>query len=112
LKLRFRQEPDHSMAADWTPSSTWEGFQGIIHGGIIATVLDEAMSQAVAAAGIPGLTCRLEVRLRQSIVPGESLSVRGWVVEKRKRRVLVEAEIRDANNLERAHSWATFLTPA
>ena len=109
LGLRFRTDADSRVIAEWIPTNTWEGFEGIIHGGIVSTVLDEAMSKAVAAAGIPGLTCHLEVRLRHSIAPGDLLTVRGWVIEKRRRRVRVEAEIRDSDDLERAHGWATFL---
>lgn len=86
-----------------------EGFQGIIHGGIVSTVLDEAMSKAVAAAAKPAFTCHLEVRLRRPVAPGEPLVVRAWVVKKRKRYVRVEAELRDRLSVERAHAWATFL---
>lgn len=111
LRLQFRTESRGVVAAEWTPDASWEGFQGIVHGGIVSTVLDEAMSKAVASTGTPGLTCQLEVRLRRSVVPGEVFKVRGWVVDQRKRRVRVEADIRDAHDMERAHATATFLTP-
>ncbi|MCW5977511.1 MAG: PaaI family thioesterase [Bryobacteraceae bacterium] len=87
-------------------------FQGIIHGGIVSTVLDEAMSKAVASSGSPAVTCRLEIRLRRRIVPGEGLTVRGWIVERKKRRIRAEAEIVDREGRERAHAWAVFLAPA
>lgn len=109
LKLEFREDGDGSVTANWIPSNAWEGFQGIIHGGIVSTVLDEAMSKAVAAAGEPALTCQLEVRLHRHVAPGERMTVRGWVVEKHKRRIRTEAELRDSMNVERAHAWATFL---
>ena len=109
LKLQFRVDDDGSVIADWTPADIWEGYQGIIHGGIVSTVLDEAMSKAVAAATQPALTCHLEVRLRRAVAPGESLVVRAWVVKKRKRYIRVEADLRDRLNQERAHAWATFL---
>ena len=109
LKLQFHVNGHGSVTADWTPSNSWEGFQGIIHGGIVSTVLDEAMSKAVAAAAKPAFTCHLEVRLRRPVAPGEPLVVRAWVVKKRKRYVRVEAELRDRLSVERAHAWATFL---
>jgi acyl-coenzyme A thioesterase PaaI-like protein len=109
LKLQFHVNENGSVSADWTPSSVWEGFQGVIHGGIVSTVLDEAMSKAVAAAAKPAFTCHLEVRLRRPVAPGESLVVRGWVVKKRKRYIRVEADLRDRLNVERAHAWTTFL---
>ena len=111
LKLQFQIEEAGRVVSKWRPSAEWEGFAGIIHGGVVTTVLDEAMSKAVASTGMPGLTCHLEVRLRQSVTPGDHLTVRAWVVEKRKRRVRVEAEIRDSQDTEKAHGWATFLTP-
>ena len=109
MKLQFHVNGHGSVIADWTPSNIWEGYQGVIHRGIVSTVLDEAMSKAVAAAAQPALTCHLEVRLRRPVAPGESLVVRGWVVKKRKRYIRVEAELCDRLSVERAHAWATFL---
>ena len=111
LGLRFRIEAQGVVTAEWIPDRRWEGFRGIIHGGIVSTVLDEAMSKAVASAGTPGLTCQLEIRLRHSIVPAEHLRIRAWVTEKRKRRLRVEADIRDVADVEKAHATATFLVP-
>jgi len=109
LGLRFVTATDGSVHADWRPRVAHEGFAGIIHGGIIATVLDEAMSKAVAATVEPGLTCRLEVRLHRSVSTDERLVVRGWVVDRRNRRVRAEADIRDVSGGERARGQATFL---
>lgn len=93
----------------WRPDEVWEGYRGVIHGGIVSTVLDEAMSKAVAAAGIRALTCEIRVRLRQRVGVAEELQIRGWVVEKRKRRIVTEATLKAPNGAERAHAWATFL---
>ncbi len=112
LQLTFLPGPDGSASADWQTDSEWESFSGVIHGGIISTVLDEAMSKAVTLSGPAGLTCELRIRLRQHLVPGERVTVRGWVVERRKRRIQTEATLRDARGVERAHGWATFLTTA
>jgi acyl-coenzyme A thioesterase PaaI-like protein len=95
----------------WRTDKAWEGFRGVIHGGIVSTVLDEAMSKAVATAGVCALTCELRVRLRQRVEVAEELQIRGWVVERRKRRIVTEATLKDSNGLERAHAWATFLEP-
>ena len=108
LRLRFAADAG-AVSALWETSGGWEGFQGVIHGGIVSTVLDEAMSKAVASNGWPALTCELRVRLRRHVSPGECLQVRGWVVEKRKRRVLTEACLKDQEGNERAHAWAAFL---
>lgn len=109
LRLRFTQMGEHGVTAPWRTGPQWEGFQGVIHGGIVVTVLDEAMSKAVAASGAPALTCELRVRLRRHIAPAEHLRVNGWIVEKRKRRIATEASLTDEDGQERAHAWAAFL---
>lgn len=109
LQLRFSPDGPRAVTAPWTTSPEWAGFQGLIHGGIISTVLDEAMSKAVATMGWQALTCELRVRLRRRVPPYESLQVRGWVAEKRRRKVLTEASLCDQGGVERAHAWGAFL---
>jgi hypothetical protein len=111
LQIRFRSSSDGATAR-WTPAIGWESFEGVVHGGIIATVLDEAMSQAIIARGWEALTVELKVRFRGRVAPGDCLQIRGWVVERRRRRVRAEATLITDAGAERARAWATFLTPA
>jgi acyl-coenzyme A thioesterase PaaI-like protein len=109
LRIHYVREPDGAITADWRPTQSWEGFEGIVHGGIISTVLDEAMSKAVAAMNYEALTGELKVRFRRHVAAGESLRIRGWVVERVKRLVKAEATLTAADGSERAHAWARFL---
>jgi uncharacterized protein (TIGR00369 family) len=97
------------MAATWSAAEELCGFPGIVHGGIVTTLMDEAMSKSVARTGVRALTCELKVRLRESAHPGDALRIRGWVVERRKRRILTEATVEGPEGREVAHGWATFL---
>jgi acyl-coenzyme A thioesterase PaaI-like protein len=81
----------------------------LIHGGIITTVLDEAMSKAIIAREREALTAELRVRFRRQVSPGVALRIRGWVVETRKRRILAEAALTSETGNEYAHAWAAFL---
>jgi hypothetical protein len=110
LRIRFHRKLN-VICADWTPSPDWESFRGTIHGGIISTVLDEAMSKAVIARDWEALTADLRVRFRGRVSPGERLHIRGWVIDKRRRRIATEATLTTARGEERAHAWATFLVP-
>ena len=101
----------NGVEADWVPTEDWESFQGTVHGGIITTVLDEAMSKAVIARNLEALTVDLRVRFRDRVSPGEELRVRGWVVGKQRRRILTEATLVTGTGVERVHAWATFLVP-
>ena len=109
LRIQYVLGRDGAVTADWRPTESWEGFEGIVHGGIISTVLDEAMSKAVAAMNYEALTGELRVRFRHHVAAGETLRIRGWVVEKAKRLVRAEAVLTAADGSERAHAWARFL---
>lgn len=109
LQLGYELTADGSATARWTPAPDWQGFDGIIHGGIISAVLDEAMAKAVNAAGCRALTAELRVRFRHQVAPGEELSVRGWIADCTKRLVKAEAAIVAADGSERAHAWSVFL---
>jgi uncharacterized protein (TIGR00369 family) len=74
LRLRFREE-GAGVAADFTPGELHIGYEGLIHGGLIAAVLDDAMANIWAWRGEPAVTARLDVRLRQPVRPGERLRV-------------------------------------
>ena len=109
LQIRFRRQDDGGITATWTPSSAWEGFRGIVHGGIVSTVLDEAMSKAVAATGTEALTAELRVRFRRHVDTASSFLIRGWIVSRNKRLMKTEAVLIAGDGTEHAHAWATFL---
>jgi acyl-coenzyme A thioesterase PaaI-like protein len=112
LRIRFNASSDGTVSAEWTPTSEWEGFEAIIHGGIISTVLDEAMSKAVAAIGSVALTGELIVRYRSYVEPGHAYRIRGWITERKKRLLKTEAALTTPDGEERAHAWATFIVPS
>ena len=109
LRIKYETALDGSVTACWIPTTGWEGFRGIVHGGILGTVLDEAMSKAVESSGLEALTAELHVRFRHHVVPGESLEIRGWIVERASRLTRAEATLTSSDGVERAHAWAKFL---
>jgi acyl-coenzyme A thioesterase PaaI-like protein len=109
LRIRYQREGSGEMTAAWTPSPAWEGFRGIVHGGLVSTVLDEAMSKTVAATGSEALTAELRVRFRHHVTSGETFLIRGWIVKRNKRLIETEATLTAPDGTEHAHAWATFL---
>ncbi len=109
LHLQFTPAPAGGVSLEWTPPETLESFRGIIHGGIVTTVLDEAMSHAVVESHWKALTAEVRVRFHQSVHAGERLRVSARVVERRKRRILTEATMKTLAGEQRAHAWGTFL---
>ncbi|HLI62348.1 MAG TPA: PaaI family thioesterase [Terriglobales bacterium] len=108
LQLQFHMG-ECGVDAAWTPAKGWESFRGTVHGGIVSAVLDEAMSKAVIARDWEALTVDLRVRFRTRVIPGETLHVHGWVVERHNRKIVAEATLVTASGVERAHGWGVFL---
>jgi acyl-coenzyme A thioesterase PaaI-like protein len=109
LRIRYELAGDGSVAANWIPTPEWEGFRGVVHGGIISTVLDEAMAKAVAATECKALTGELRVRFRHLVQSGDKFQIKGWVVKRTKRLIETEATLTAADGGECAHAWAVFL---
>lgn len=93
LALRFRWE-NGTAVAETLSRPSWVGWRGMVHGGILATILDEAMGWAVAERGWTGLTARITVHLRLPVAPGQQLTVRGWVERWRRRIARTAADLR------------------
>jgi len=109
LRITYELAGDGSVAANWIPTPEWEGFRGVVHGGIISTVLDEAMAKAVAATECKAFTGELRVRFRHLVRSGDKFQIKGWVVKRTKRLIETEATLTAANGGECAHAWAMFL---
>ena len=88
LKMRFTQAEEGSVCEFRVPDR-FQSWRGMVHGGVVALLLDEAVGWAGWHAGHPGLTGRLEVRYRRPLRLGELVRVVGRV--DRVRRTLVYA---------------------
>ena len=88
LQMRFEETAEGSVCEFQVPE-LYQSWRGMIHGGLIALMLDEAVGWAGWHAGHPGLTGRLEIRFRQPLRLGERVRVVGRV--ERVRRTLVYA---------------------
>ncbi len=91
--MHFSMEGDRALAT-FTVPEYMQGFPGHAHGGVVATMLDEAMGWAVYGQGIWAMTAKFTVRFRDSIPLGEELSVAGWVTRDRGRFIELKAELR------------------
>ncbi|MDQ7844392.1 MAG: PaaI family thioesterase [Armatimonadota bacterium] len=74
LKLRFTRLGE-GVRAEFTPSDLHVGYEGLVHGGIIAALIDDALANIWFARGQEALTAKIEVRFRREVRPGERLVV-------------------------------------
>ena len=79
LALRYAPQPDGSVCAKFLGHSALEGYSGLLHGGIIAAMLDGAMTNCLFARSICGLTAELKVRFHQSVAASEEVSLQAWL---------------------------------
>ena len=91
LKLAFAWNGE-AASADFTPGENYQGWPGLVHGGIIACLLDEGMSYAALHAQGLCITARIQVKLKRPAAVGEPLVISSSV--KRKSRKLVETRAR------------------
>lgn len=77
----FRIE-DGRLRASIAPGPEYQGFAGVLHGGIVATLLDEMGGwTAILLAGVLAVTGTLEVKYRRPARPGENLELEGWIID-------------------------------
>lgn len=81
-----------SVWTEWTPTEPFMGYRGIVHGGVLAAILDEAMGWgAYVGSGLMGKTAELTVRYLESVPLGAPVLVRAWTTENKRDRIVVAA---------------------
>ena len=99
LHLHFEEQEDGWFAAPFVADRLHQGYPGFVHGGVVTTLLDEAMGWATYGVGIWGLTGKLELRFRGPVPVGEALTVRGRITRDRGRLIEAIAELRAGETL-------------
>lgn len=80
---------------------------GLIHGGLITSIADAAMGNAVRSLGTKAVTVDLSTALIAAARPGDLITARGQVLKSGKNLLFTEALVYAGENLV-AHSKATF----
>jgi acyl-coenzyme A thioesterase PaaI-like protein len=94
LAVDFEIDKDaRTSKAAFIPADTHQGFQGIVHGGILSSLLDEAMAKLAFTIGIPAVTAEITVKFKASAVPGRELLITGRLTQETGRLILAEAKI-------------------
>jgi len=105
LHADFRfYEPTGEVRFNYTPKSFQEGAPGYMHGGIIASLLDEAQGVLCFHLGHLVMTDQLNVSYRHAISLKNEISVKCWIDSVEKRRIHTKASIADASGTILAES--------
>ena len=82
LKLRFYETAQGEVLVEHTVPDQYQGYPGVVHGGVVAAMLDEAAGRVYMGGQAEGTTrfmytARLEVRYRKNVPVGQPLRVVG-----------------------------------
>ena len=95
LHLEFSfDEQEQCIETTFVPSDDYQGWHGVVHGGIIATLMDESMAKLAQFLGYRVVTASLTMRFKDVAKTGEPLSVRGEITKLSKKLIYAKAATR------------------
>jgi uncharacterized protein (TIGR00369 family) len=110
MQLRFRlDESGRGFVCRFRLGRRYTGPPGYCHGGIIATILDDAMSKLNKLRGVAAVTSKISVDYLKPVPLQTALRVESRELTKRGRRLTHLAEIRDAKGKVLAKSRGVFV---
>ncbi len=113
LGLKFEEIDENIVEAEFIPGELHQGYDGIMHGGLVSTLLDEAMAYAVGARGISAFTAEIKVRFKKAVKIGEKLKIKGYYKDCYSKSIgtihFTEAEIKGESGKVKAKAEAKFM---
>jgi uncharacterized protein (TIGR00369 family) len=110
MHLHFERDDERRrIVGRFSLGAAFQGASGFIHGGIIATVLDEVMSKVSRFSDVRTVTAELNVEYLKPIRVDEPLHVEGFEVRRDGRQLYHEGEIRDAAGILLARGRGRFV---
>ena len=92
LKLSFEFNKEKKrIKTIFKPQEWQQGFGGIIHGGFLATLLDEVMVKLSYELGIPAVTAEMNIRFKEPTRIDKDIIVTGEIVRETKRIIYTKA---------------------
>jgi uncharacterized protein (TIGR00369 family) len=110
LRLSFGIDKEkQTLKTIFVASPTYQGWDGIVHGGILSTLLDEAMANLVYELGYQAVTASMEIKFKKPAPILEPLLVYGEVTEVSKRLIRAKARIAKEDGTILAVGISTFM---
>jgi uncharacterized protein (TIGR00369 family) len=109
LHLEFLLAEDGAVVCLPTIPDSFEGPPGYLHGGILATLLDETMSKTVRARGLRAVTGRMEIDYRRPVRSAAPIRLEGRLLRSEGRKHWTEARILGARGHVLAEAKGIFI---
>jgi acyl-coenzyme A thioesterase PaaI-like protein len=108
LRLQFIPDGAGGVQTRFDAHPGLQGYDGIVHGGVIAALLDAAMTHCLFHHGISAVTGDLHVRFVQQVRIDATTDIRAWILSSAKRLHRLRAELVDGGSVA-AWAEATFV---
>jgi uncharacterized protein (TIGR00369 family) len=109
LKLHFTLTDDGALETRFTPKKVHQGYADVVHGGILATILDEVMVNLPYQLGRKAITARMTVNLNRPAKVGEELVFRAQLVRETRRTIDAHATATTADGRVVADAMGTLM---
>jgi uncharacterized protein (TIGR00369 family) len=110
LRLSFHIDKEKkTLTTTFVGNPVYQGYDGILHGGIISTLLDEAMAKLSYELGYGTVTASLEVRFKHPAPILKPLHVSGEITEVTPRLVRARAQVADEKGTILATGTSTMM---
>ncbi|NIS81682.1 MAG: hotdog fold thioesterase [Anaerolineales bacterium] len=95
LGLRFYEVGSREVEANVIVGEQYQGYPGLVHGGIVAAMMDEVLARAAMIEDHQHfrMTAKMEIRYRQPVPTGEPLHLTGKIIRQRSRFAVARAEL-------------------
>jgi|SaaInlStandDraft_1057018.scaffolds.fasta_scaffold229927_2 uncharacterized protein (TIGR00369 family) len=110
LKLSFIWDSEKEITtATYTPQIEYSGGHNILHGGIIATILDEACSKILSGMKKTGMTRNINIDYLKPIEIGKDIKIKAWCEKIVRHKYFLKSEILNRDDEVCATASALFM---
>lgn len=108
LHLKF-EKVDDKIIAEKILAREYEGYEGAVHGGIVAVMLDEAMCAFIKNFyDEQAMTGRLEIRYKHPTPIEQNLKISAWQETQRRNIITMHSTVTTSDNVITAEATAKF----
>ncbi len=110
LKLDFELKDENTAETTFNPKKVHQGYGGIMHGGLVTTLLDEAMAKVLELNKVVAVTGEINVRFKKAVKIDQELRIRGELKDNYKNKLyFTEAYLYGDNDDLLASAEAKFM---
>lgn len=109
LHMHFYTDTDGCVYADYLPRDEHQSYPGVMHGGLITSMLDEIIGRTAIAMNLWCMTAELKVRFKKPVPIGTMLKLKGEITKSTGRLLEGRGEIRLPDGSLAVEATATYL---